>query len=89
MTDVLEILTLTLLGIAGLLCVVRVVRHGSIPDKVLGADTFVLVVIAGVAAGAGITAATVYLDILVAVTLLGFIATITVSRYVERRGARA
>ena len=89
MTDVLEILTLGILGVAGLLCVIRVVRHGSIPDKVLGTDTFVLVVIAGVAVGAGITASSTYLDILVAVTLLGFIATITVSRYVERRGARA
>lgn len=89
MTDVLEILTLGLLAISGILSVARVVRDGSIPDKVLGADTFVLVVIAGVATGAGITADTAFLDILVAVTLLAFIATITVARYVERRGARA
>ena len=41
------------------------------------------------AIGAGITASSTYLDSLVAVTLLAFIATITVSRYVERRGARA
>ncbi|MCU0274466.1 MAG: monovalent cation/H+ antiporter complex subunit F [Acidimicrobiales bacterium] len=89
MTDILEIVALGLLGASGLLCVARVMRDGSIPDKVLGADTFVLVLIAAVAVAAGVTAESVFLDILVAVTLLAFIATITVARYVERRGARA
>ncbi len=87
MTDVLEIATLALLGAAGLLCVARVARRGSIPDKVLGADTFVVVVTAGIAAGAGITEEPTFLDALVVVTLLAFVATITVARYVERRGA--
>jgi multicomponent Na+:H+ antiporter subunit F len=88
-SDVLEVLTLVVLGVTGLLCVARVVREGSLPDKVLGADTFVLVIASAVAAGVGITEEVTFLGILVVVTLLGFIGTITVARYVERRGARA
>ena len=38
---------------------------------------------------AGITEDATFLDVLVVVTLLGFAGTITVARYVERRGARA
>jgi len=55
MTDILEYATLTMLAIAGVLALLRVSRGGSLPDKVLGADTLMLVVAAGIAAGAGIT----------------------------------
>lgn len=89
MTEALEYVTLTLLAISGVLAMVRVGRGGSLPDKVLGADTLILVVASTVAAGAGITDDATFLDVLVVVTLLGFAGTITVARYVERRGARA
>jgi multisubunit Na+/H+ antiporter MnhF subunit len=36
-----------------------------------------------------VTSEPTYLDSLVVVTLLGFIGTITVARYIERRGTRA
>ena len=89
MTELLEHATLGMLGLAGFLAVLRVGRGGSLPDKVLGADTLVLVVAGGVAAGAGITREAWFLDALVVVTLLSFVGTITVARYVERRGPRA
>jgi multicomponent Na+:H+ antiporter subunit F len=89
MTEVLEHAALTMLGLAGILALLRVGRGGSLPDKVLGADTLILVVAAGVAAGAGVTRNASFLDSLVVVTMLSFVGTITVARYVERRGARA
>ena len=89
MTEVLEYAALTMLTIAGVLALLRVGRGGSLPDKVLGADTLILVVAAGIAAGAGITRQTAFLDALVIITMLGFAGTITVARYVERQGARA
>lgn len=89
MTEFLEYATLTLLAIAGALALFRVGRGGSLPDKVLGADTLILVLAAGIAAGAGITRQVAFLDALVVITMLGFVGTITVARYVERRGARA
>jgi len=89
MTEVLEYAALTMLGVAGVLALLRVGRGGSLPDKVLGADTLMLVLAAGIAAAAGITRETAFLDALVVITMLGFAGTITVARYVERRGARA
>ena len=88
MTDVMELLSLAMLALAGVLAVAKVIRSGSLPDKVLGADSVNVIVIATVAAGAGTTNDPTYLDVLVAVTLLGFIGNLTVARYVERRGAR-
>lgn len=89
MTEVLEYATMGMLSLAGILALLRVGRGGSLPDKVLGADTLLLVLAGGVAAGAGLRRETVFLDVLVVVTLLSFVGTITVARYVERRGARA
>lgn len=88
MIEFLENLTLGLLAAAGVLALLRVGRPGSLPEKVLGADTMILVLASGIAAGAGITGETAFLDALVIVTLLGFVGTITVARYIERRGAR-
>lgn len=89
MTEILEYATLTMLAIAGTLALLRVGRGGSLPDKVLGADTLILILASGVAAGAGVARESNYLDALVVITMLSFIGTITVARYVERRGARA
>lgn len=89
MTEWLEYAALAMLGVAGMLALLRVGRGGSLPDKVLGADTMILVLAAAIATGAGVTRQTAFLDALIVVTLLGFAGTITVARYVERRGARA
>lgn len=89
MIDVLEFATLAMLAVAGVLALLRTGRGGSLPDKVLGADTLLLVLASAIAAGAGIAQSSNFLDALVVVTLLSFVGTITVARYVERRGARA
>lgn len=89
MTEALEYVTLAVLAVSGVLAMIRIGRGGSLADKVLGADTLILVIASTVAAGAGITDDATFLDVLVVVTLLGFAGTITVARYVERRGARA
>lgn len=89
MIEFLENATMAMLAIAGVLALVRVGRDGSLPDKVLGADTLILVLASSIAAGAGVTRQASFLDSLVVVTLLSFVGTITVARYIERRGARA
>jgi multicomponent Na+:H+ antiporter subunit F len=88
MTDLIDLVTLTLLGVTAVLAVARVIRQGSLADKVLGADVVNFAVIAAVAVGAGITADPTYLDVLVVVTMLGFMGNLTVARYIEKRGAR-
>ena len=88
MTELLENAALGMLGLSGILAVLRVGRGGSLPDKVLGVDTLILVLASAVAAGTGVTRDVSFLDALVVVTMLSFVGTITVARYVERRGAR-
>lgn len=88
MTGAIDGLSLLLLGLAGTLAVARVIREGSLADKVLGADNVNIVVVAAVAVGAGITGYPTHLDVLVVVTMLGFIGNLTVARYIEKRGAR-
>ena len=88
MTEVMDGVVLAVLALAGLLALGRVLRTGSLADKVLGADNLNFVVAAAVAVGAGITEDATFLDLLVVVTMLGFIGNLTVARYIEKRGAR-
>lgn len=74
------------LALAGLLCVVRLVLGPSVPDRVVALDALLLVVVAGIAVGAVATGEGDFLGVLVAVSLLGFVGTATVARFVERRG---
>ncbi|MCY7365992.1 MAG: sodium:proton antiporter [Frankiaceae bacterium] len=75
------------LTIAAGLCLVRLVRGPSVPDRIVALDALLLVVVAGIAVGAAATGDGDFLAVLVAVSLLGFVGTVTVARFVERRGA--
>ena len=76
------------LAVAAVLALVRLVLGPSVPDRVVALDNLLLVVVAGVAVVAADTGRTEFLGVLVAVSLLGFVGTVTVGRFVERRGAR-
>lgn len=86
--DVLDLLTFGMLGTAGLLCVVRMLRGRSFPDRAIALDTLLVVVVCGIAVDAARTGSGLYLDVLVVAALLGFTGTALVARFVERRGAR-
>lgn len=75
------------LAVAAGLCLVRLVRGPSVPDRIVALDALLLVVVAGIAVGSALTGDGDYLAVLVAVSLLGFVGTVTVARFVERRGA--
>ncbi|MCW2616231.1 MAG: hypothetical protein JWN08_3225 [Frankiales bacterium] len=81
--------TLCLLGLvaAALLTLVRLVRGPSVPDRIVALDVLVQIVVAGIAVAAAVTRDGTYLAVLVAVSLLGFVGTVTVARFVERRGS--
>ena len=76
------------LAVAAVLSLVRLVLGPSVPDRVVALDNLLLCVVAGIAVGAADSGRTEYLGVLVAVSLLGFVGTVTVGRYVERRGAQ-
>ncbi|MBC7373145.1 MAG: cation:proton antiporter [Frankiales bacterium] len=66
---------------------VRLVRGPSVPDRIVALDVLVQIVVAGIAVAAAVTRDGTYLAVLVAVSLLAFVGTVTVARFVERRGS--
>lgn len=83
---VVVVISLAGLAVAALMCLVRLVRGPSVPDRIIALDALLFVVVAGIAVGAAATGDGDYLAVLVAVSLLGFVGTVTVARFVERRG---
>lgn len=86
--SVLYVLTLAVLAVAGVLCLVRMLRGASFPDRIVALDMLLVVVVCGIAVDAARTGSHEYLDVLVVGSLLGFTGTSLVARFVERRGAR-
>ncbi len=87
MTVVIDI-CLTLLVVAGGLCLLRLVRGESVADRVVALDALLVIIISGVAVDAASRQSGLFLDVLVVGALVAFTGTITMARYVERRGAR-
>ena len=75
------------LGLAAVLVLVRLLLGPSVPDRILALDVLVQVIVAGIAVAAAATRDGTYLSVLVAVSLLAFVGTVTVGRFIERRGA--
>lgn len=80
-------IAMTLLAAAALLCLARLVRPGSLADRIVAMDALLVVVVSGIAVQAARTGDGTYLDVLVVAALLGFVGTVTVARFIERRGA--
>lgn len=74
------------LSVAALLVLLRLVIGPSVLDRIVALDTLLQVVVAGIAVTAAVTRRGDFLAVLIAVSLLGFLGTVTVARFVERRG---
>lgn len=85
---VLYALTFAMIGAAGGLALLRLLRGRSFADRAVALDTILVVVVCGIAVDAARTGSGVFLDVLVVAALLGFTGTALVARFVERRGAR-
>lgn len=89
-TDVLHwttLIALVLLGLALLVSVVRIVIGPTLADRVLALDLMTVVGMGFVGALAIRTGQMLYLDIAIALALLGFLATIALARYVLTRSS--
>ncbi|MEX0756462.1 MAG: monovalent cation/H+ antiporter complex subunit F [Acidimicrobiia bacterium] len=78
---------LGLLLVAAVLCMVRMLRMGSMADRIVALDSLLLVVASGLAVQAARTGDGLYLNVMVVVALLGFVGTGLVALFIERRGA--
>ena len=79
-------LALLLLSVALLLTVLRIVRGPTLADRVLGLDMLVAVAIGFIAVIAIRTGFDLYIDIAIALGLVGFLATVAFSRFILVRG---
>ncbi len=75
------------IAVAGLLCTARLIRGPSLADRIVALDALLVVIVSGIAVAAARTGDGTYLDVLVVAALLGFVGTVNVARFVERRGA--
>ena len=75
------------LAVSAVLCTVRLLRPGSLADRIVALDALLIVVVSGIGVQAARTGEGTYLDVLVVAALIGFLGTITVARFIERRGA--
>lgn len=86
--DAVEPYALVLLAIAAVLAVWRVLTARNIPDRMLGLDLLVVLAMMAIAGEAARGDTEVFLDVVVVISLVGFLATVSVARFIERRGSR-
>lgn len=82
------LISLILLGLALLASLVRIVLGPTLSDRVLALDLLTVVAMGFVGAIAVRTGLWLFLDIAIALALLGFLATVALARYIMLRGAR-
>ena len=73
--------------VSAVLMFTRLVRGPSLADRIVALDSTLVVIVAGIAVHVVRTGDGLYLDVVLVATFLGFISTLTVARFIERRGA--
>lgn len=78
-------IALGVLVLAGVLCLIRLIRGPSLANRIVALDALLLMVVSGLAVQAAITGEDTYLDVMVVATLLGFTGTGLIAKFIERR----
>jgi multicomponent Na+:H+ antiporter subunit F len=74
---------LVMLGV--LLAMFRLIKGPTLPDRIVGLDTMTVLIVAFCGLFALDTGVTAFLDVAVALALIGFLATVALARFVERK----
>ncbi|MFY1633181.1 monovalent cation/H+ antiporter complex subunit F [Solwaraspora sp. WMMB335] len=77
------------LGVAALLTVGRMVRGPSLLDRVVAAEVLIAVILGGLGAEAAVNRHATTLPVLVVLSLLGFVGSVSIVRFVAARSAPA
>ena len=75
--------SLALLALAAVLGVVSIVKRASLGDRAVAFDMLTSVITCGLLVGAGVWGEVLNLDLAVILGLLGFIASVTIARFIE------
>jgi multicomponent Na+:H+ antiporter subunit F len=73
------------LAVAGILATVRLMRRGTLPDRLLGLDSVVLVAVAALGTHIAWSGSGIFLDVLVVAALLNFIGTVFIAGLIQER----
>jgi multicomponent Na+:H+ antiporter subunit F len=86
--DTVTTIALTGLGFAASLVLLRLLRpSGSLADRIVALDTLLVIAVSAIALWGVRTGTEAFTPVLLVTSLLAFVGTITVARYIERRGA--
>lgn len=83
-----QLIALGLLSLSFLLTVYRFIVGPTLPDRVLALDLLVTVAIGYIAVVGIRTGFTLYLDIAIGLSLVGFLATVAFARFIHSRGPK-
>lgn len=87
MIEIAANIALAILGLGLLATVVRIILGPTLADRILGLDTLTTLGIGLIAVFAVRSGFYLYIDIAVALALLGFISTVAFARYLLSRGS--
>lgn len=78
--------SLLVLTVAMFLFLFRVLRGPSIPDRVVALDGVLSTVVSGIIVAAALADSGITLSTVLVVSLVGFVGTVALGRFIERRG---
>lgn len=88
MIELVTTIAFALLGLAVVATLFRIVRGPTLADRILGLDTMTVLGIAIIGVFAMRTGLYVYIDIAIALGLVGFVSTAAFARYLLSRGSQ-
>jgi multicomponent Na+:H+ antiporter subunit F len=80
-------IVLGMLAVAAVLMAARAIKGPTVAERIVALDVMLVVVTGGILVGAARTGNPVFLDLAVVAALLGFVGTVSVARFIERRGS--
>ncbi len=84
MLEAVSQITLATLGLALLIAFVRLVLGPTLPDRIVAADLFGVLVVGLIVVFAGRSGARATLDAAIVIALIGFVGTIAYATYIRR-----
>ena len=82
-------ITFVMVIVAVLLAFIRLARGPSLPDRVVALDMMTILIVAFCGLFALFSDDAAFLDVAIVMALIGFLATVALARFAERRQARA
>lgn len=76
----------SMLTLAALLTTIHIMRSQTLPDRAIGIDMLVALVLNGLAVYLALAQDDLVVALVLIIGLLGFLGSVTIARFIERRG---